>query len=157
MAIKIEGLDKVLADFKKFGDDGKKVVTKNLTNTATAILEGAARDVPKLNEEGIPYNILQRLDQEVKDGGLTVLAGIQSVRQEGEFAVWFEFGTGLSAQQLLSGSDYTDEIRTLAATFIRNRKGTIEQQAYLFPNFFKQSPILLDKLERDLKNLAGKV
>jgi len=88
---------------------------------------------------------------------LTAKVGIQSVRQEGEFAVWYEFGTGLSARELLSGSDYTKEIRDLAETFFRTGDGTIKQQAYLFPNFFAESPELLKRLERDLKTLADKV
>jgi hypothetical protein len=160
MAIKIEGLDKLIKDLQKFEKDGAVSVKRNIEFSATNIEVGAVRDAPALpddiGEDGT-LSIKQRIDKKIENRGLTAQVGIQSVRQEGEFAVWYEFGTGLSAEQLLNGPNYTDDIRKLASIFIRNRKGTIKQQAYLFPNFFRESPKLIEKLKKDLDNLAKKV
>jgi hypothetical protein len=153
MAIKIEGLDKVLADFKKFGDDGVRSVKKNIEFSATNIESKAISRAPA-QLGGQQLNIKQRIDKVFEDAGLSAKVGVQGTQ---DLDAYIEFGTGLDAAQLLDKPQYTDEIRALALTFKKERDGTLKNKAYLFPSFFEESPELIKRLERDLKDLAGKV
>ena len=156
MSIEIEGLDKLIKDLQKFEKDGERVAVKNITNTGTAIEEAAQRDAPKIFA-GEKKNFDQSIRSQPFDKGLRVEVGIRDLDKKNAFAAWFEFGTGLSAGQLLSGPEYTDEIRKIAKAFLLGGDGTIKPRPYLFPNFFRQSPILKEKLKKDLDNLAKKV
>jgi hypothetical protein len=160
MAIKIEGLDKVLADFRKFGDDGVRSVKKNIEFSATNIESKAISRAP-----GPPFNIKQRINKDFKEQGLTAFVGYEAKQGDivptdtkaYELAAFVEFGTGLSAVEILSRPGYTKEIRDLAYTFKKEKDGYLVGTPYLFPSFFEEIPELIKRLERDLKNLAGKV
>jgi HK97 gp10 family phage protein len=156
MSIKIEGLDKLIKDLQKFEKDGAKAVIKNVTNTGTAIEEAAQRDAPKYFA-GEKQNFDQAIRSQPLDGGFRVEVGLRDLDKKNAFAAWFEFGTGISAAELLSGPEYTDEIRKIAKEFLLGGDGTIKPRKYLFPNFFKESPKLIEKLKKDLNNLAKKV
>jgi hypothetical protein len=156
MAIKIEGLDKLIKDLQKFEKDGERVAVRNIGRSATNIEKASKRDAPKYIGD-LKLNFDQRIDKIIENRGLSAKVGIQQVRQKGEFAVWYEFGTGLSAREILAGSDYTKEIKDLAQIFFRTGEGTLKGKPYLFPNFFKESPKLIEKLKKDLDNLAKKV
>jgi hypothetical protein len=158
MAIKIEGLDKVLADFKKFGDDGVRSVKKNIEFSATNIESKAISRAPA-QLGGQQLNIKQRIDKVFEDGGLSAKVGVQGSQ---DLDAWIEFGTGVDFIDLINDNPKyrTPEILSLAETFlgkIRPRTGTLKGTPYLFPSFFEESPELIKRLERDLKNLAGKV
>ena len=156
MSIKIEGLDKLIKDLKKFEKDGARSVIKNVTNTGTAIEEAAQRDAPKYFADE-KLNFDQSIRSKPLNGGFSVEVGIRDLDKKKAFAAWFEFGTGLSAAELLGGPEYTDEIRKIAKEFLLGGDGTIRPRRYLFPNFFKESPKLIEKLKKDLDNLAKKV
>ena len=64
-----------------------------------------------------------------------------------------EFGTGLSAQQILSGAQYTPEIKAQARNFYRNGKGRIIGQPYLFPAFFRNTANLVQEIEKEINDI----
>jgi hypothetical protein len=155
MPIKIEGLDKLLKDLDKFGKDGEMSAKKNIEFSATNIEVGAVRDAPA-QLGGMMLNIKQRIDKTFENGGLTAKVGIQGTQ---DLDFYLEAGTGLSFQELVSGNkDYqTPEFIALARTFYKTGDGTLRPRPYLFPNFFRERPILIEKLKKDLDNLAKKV
>lgn len=67
----------------------------------------------------------------------------------GLIAAWVEFGTGQSAKNYLM--TVPKEWRDIAANYIINRKGTIINQPYLLPAWYRQKVIFLKELE-DLVN-----
>jgi hypothetical protein len=155
MAIKIEGLDKVLADFKKFGDDGVRSVKKNIEFSATNIESKAISRAPA-QLGGQQLNIKQRIDKVFEDAGLSAKVGIQGTQ---DLDGYLEFGTGIDFIRITDNNpNYTPEIKQLAYDlFFKTGDGTLKGKPYLFPSFFEESPELIKRLERDLKNLAGKV
>jgi hypothetical protein len=155
MAIKIEGLDKLIKDLEKFEKDGATSVKRNIEFSATNIEVGAVRDAPA-QLGGMMLNIKQRIDKTFENGGFTAKVGIQG-SQDLDF--YLEAGTGLSFKELVAGNkEYqTPEFIALARTFYKTGDGTLRPRPYLFPNFFKESPKLIEKLKKDLDNLAKKV
>ena len=63
-----------------------------------------------------------------------------------------EFGTGLSAREILSNPTYTEEVRSLARTYFRNGKGRIIGQPYLMPAFFRNTANLVQNLVTEITN-----
>jgi HK97 gp10 family phage protein len=156
MSIKIKGLDKLTKDLRKFGEEGNKVVKREIDIAGTNIQRGAFQRAPSYldSNQTAPLNIKQRIDKTFENGGLTVKVGVQS---QNELDAYVEFGTGLDAKQILNQPQYTDEIRALALTFFKTGDGTLKGTPYLFPSFFEESPRLIENLKNELNNLADKV
>jgi hypothetical protein len=160
MANNVKGLERVLQRFKKFGVEGRKVVIDQLNVTASAIQLGAKLRAPggfdnDRTGEYETLNIISRIDKIPSNGGLKWEVGIQA-KDFNVFDIYIEFGTGSSAESILSGSEYTPEIRQLANKYFINGDGTIKGVPYLFPAFFQESPKLIDNLRKELKRLANK-
>ena len=109
--------------------------------------EEATRDAPSFVSIG----------NEFKDKGLTAKVGIlgeQSVPKNksdpANVAVYFEFGTGLSASQILA--PYPQWVKDIAYEYYVSGKGTLIGKPYLFNNFLKNIEIF----ERDLNALLEK-
>ena len=107
----------------------------------------ATRDAPKFVSIG----------NEFEDKGLTGKVGIlgqQSVPKNqsdpAHMAVYFEFGTGLSASQILA--PYPQWVKDIAYEYYVNGKGTLIGKPYLFNNFLKN----IETFERDLNALLEK-
>jgi len=84
---------------------------------------------------------------ESKDG----LSGTVFVNDgAGEIAAWVEFGTGQSAKTYLA--TVPKEWREIAAGYIRTKRGTILNQPYLLPAWYKQKIVFLKELETLVKN-----
>jgi hypothetical protein len=152
MSIKVDGLDKLVSDLKKFGNDGERIVKRELEDTATNISLKATNRAPGAE----PFNIKQRILAEPSNGGLSWQVGVQGTT---EFDVWVEFGQGLDPEQLWNSPAYSQEVKDLAKEFIgkiRPGTGTLRNQAYLFPSFYEESPKLIQNLKRELENLANK-
>ena len=152
MAIVIKGLDEALKDIEKKGDKAVKAVKSVLGDEATFIEENAIRDAPS-SFGGQPLSIKQRIDKVVVPGskGLAWNVGLQTESKKFEIEAWLEFGTGLSAKQLLSGSEYDSEIKKTAFTFFRNGKGTIPAKPYLFPNFFIVRSRIVEEIKKEIE------
>ena len=150
MSVKVIGLDKALADLDKKGDAVIEAVKDALSSAATDIEIDAIRNAPS-QWNGLPLNIKQRIDKVADDGGLTWRVGIQSGDPVFEIEAWLEFGTGLSAKQILSNPVYTQEVRDIARRFYRNGQGRIVGRPYLMPSFFKNTANLVSDIEAEIK------
>lgn len=107
----------------------------------------ATRDAPKFVS----------IDNKFEDEGLTAKVGIlgqQSVPKNqsdpANVAVYFEFGTGLSAAQILA--PYPQWVKDIAYEYYVSGKGTLIGKPYLFNNFLKN----IETFERDLNSLLEK-
>ena len=107
----------------------------------------ATRDAPKFVS----------ISNEFKDKGLTGKVGVigkQSVAKNqsdpANMAAYIEFGTGLSAAQILA--PYPQWVKDIAYEYYVNGKGTLTGKPYLFNNFLKN----IETFERDLNNLLEK-
>ena len=81
-----------------------------------------------------------------------------SVQRNGEFqytieasnpySAYYEFGTGPSAKEYLPKIE--QEWVLIASDYIKNRKGTIKESAYLYPSYNSVMPRVFDKIQKDL-------
>lgn len=149
MAVTVKGLDAALKDLDKQENIVIEAVKDILANTATDIEIEAKRNAPS-SWEGLPLNIKQRIDKVADDNGLSWRVGIQSGDPVFEIEAWLEFGTGLSAREILSNPQYTQEVRDIARRFYRNGQGRIIGQPYLMPAFFRNTANLVAEIEAEI-------
>ena len=149
MSVKVVGLDKALADLDKKGDAVIAAVKEKLADVATEIEIKSIQRAPS-TWEGLPLSIKQRIDKIVEDSGLGWRVGIQSADPDFEIEAWLEFGTGLSAKEILGRPNYTTEIRDIARRFFRNGRGRIVGQPYLFPSYFEATADLVQQIEEEI-------
>lgn len=154
MAVTVKGLDAALKDLDKQSDIVIEAVKDILASTATDIELEAIRNAPSV-WQGQPLNIKQRIDKVVKEGGLNWRVGVQSGDPVFEIEAWLEFGTGLSAREILSNPQYTQEVRDIARRFYRNGKGRIIGQPYLMPAFFRNTANLVTDIENEINKDLG--
>lgn len=109
--------------------------------------EEATRDAPSFISIGNKFD----------DKGLTAKVGVigkQSVAKNqsdpANMAAYIEFGTGLSASQILA--PYPQWVKDIAYEYYVNGKGTLIGKPYLFNNFLKN----IETFDRDLNNLLEK-
>lgn len=149
MAVTVKGLDAALKDLDKKGDLVIDAVKDALANAATDIEIEAIRNAPS-QWEGLPLSIKQRIDKVSEDNGLSWRVGVQSGDPVFEIEAWLEFGTGLSAREILSNPQYTQEVRDIARRFYRNGRGRIIGQPYLMPAFFRNTANLVAEIEAEI-------
>jgi len=154
MAVTVKGLDAALKDLDKQSDIVIQAVKDILSTTATDIEIEAIRNAPS-SWEGQPLNIKQRIDKVVEEGGLNWRVGVQSGDPVFEIEAWLEFGTGLSAREILSNPQYTQEVRDIARRFYRNGQGRIIGQPYLMPAFFRNTANLVENIEAEINKDLG--
>lgn len=154
MAVTVKGLDAALKDLHKKGDLVIDAVKDALANAATDIEIEAIRNAPS-QWEGLPLSIKQRIDKVAQDNGLSWKVGVQSGDPVFEIEAWLEFGTGLSARQILSNPQYTPEVRAIAQRFYRNGQGRIIGQPYLMPAFFRNTANLVADIENEINKDLG--
>ena len=149
MAVTVKGLDAAIKELNKQEQIVIDAVKDILASTATDIELEAIRNAPSV-WEGQPLNIKQRIDKVVEEGGLNWRVGVQSGDPVFEIEAWLEFGTGLSAREILSNPQYTQEVRDIARRFYRNGKGRIIGQPYLMPAFFRNTANLVTDIENEI-------
>lgn len=154
MSVTVKGLEAALKDLDKQEDIVIEAVKDILASTATDIERQAIAAAPS-NWEGQPLNIKQRIDKVVQDNGLGWRVGIQSGDPVFEIEAWLEFGTGLSAREILSNPQYTQEVRDIARRFYRNGRGRIIGQPYLMPAFFRNTANLVTDIEKEINKDLG--
>ena len=121
-------------NLKKYKDDLIKKI-KNLVMDSIAEVEIlATRQAPNFVS----------IDKRFTDGGLTGEVGVMG---DNPIAAYFEFGTGLSAVEILAG--YPDWVRKIAYDFYVNGKGTLQGKPYLFNNFL----VIEERFKKELKEL----
>ena len=154
MAVTVKGLDAALKELNKQEQIVIDAVKDILASTATDIELEAIRNAPSV-WQGQPLNIKQRIDKVVEEGGLNWRVGVQSGDPVFEIEAWIEFGTGLSAREILSNPQYTQEVRDIARRFYRNGKGRIIGQPYLMPAFFRNTANLVTDIENEINKDLG--
>jgi len=154
MSVTVKGLDAALKDLDKQEDIVIEAVKDILASTATDIEIEAIRNAPS-NWEGQPLNIKQRIDKVAEDNGLSWRVGVQSGDPVFEIEAWLEFGTGLSAREILSNPQYTQEVHDIARRFYRNGQGRIIGQPYLMPAFFRNTANLVTDIENEINKDLG--
>jgi hypothetical protein len=147
-------LDSALKNLDKQEQVVIDAVKDILASTATDIEIEAIRNAPA-SWEGQPLNIKQRIDKVAENGGLGWRVGVQSGDPVFEIEAWLEFGTGLSASQILSNPQYTQEVRDIARRFFRNGRGRIIGQPYLMPAFFRNTANLVQDIENEINKDLG--
>jgi hypothetical protein len=154
MSVTVKGLDAALRDLNKKSDSVIDAVKDILSTTATDIEIEAIRNAPA-SWEGQPLNIKQRIDKVAENNGLAWRVGVQSGDPVFEIEAWLEFGTGLSAREILSNPQYTQEVRDIARSFYRNGRGRIIGQPYLMPAFFRNTANLVQDIENEINKDLG--
>lgn len=157
MGVTIKGLDKALSDLDKKSEAVIQAVKDVLADTAKNIeydaKVNATRSIQIIRDQDEQFNDLnfnQRIDTKTLEGGFGYNVGINIADPILEIEAWTEFGTGLSAREILGRPEYTPEIRAIARTFFRNGKGTIVGVPYLFPAFFKNTANLVKDIEEEI-------
>lgn len=161
MVVTIKGLDKALADLDKKSDAVVQAVKKVIQETAEAIEYDASvnaqistqimRDQLDEREQTLfDLNFIQRIDKIPIEGGFGAKVGINIADKKFEIEAWTEFGTGLSAREILGRPEYTPEIRAVARKFWRGGTGKLIGIPYLFPAFFKNTANLVKDIEEEI-------
>jgi hypothetical protein len=160
MTVKVKGLDKALKDIQKKGDKAVLAVKKLMFDTASDIEFDAKTNAPEqifdtrldaFTKQG-QLGIKGRIRNNPLDGGLRFEVGIPNPQ---DFDAYAEFGTGLSAKEILYGPGYTDEMRSIAREYFKNGEGTLRGEPFLFPAFIKHTANLVPKLEKEIEKAVG--
>jgi hypothetical protein len=155
MSVKVKGLDKAIADLnKKFINSVYPAVRKTLETTATAIEFEATLNAPdsyQIGDARIDLSFIgQKINKKVYNNGFWWNVGLDVPTSGEQWEAWMEFGTGLSAGQILKNPTYSEEVRTLARTYFRNGKGRIVGDPYLMPAFFRNTANLVDDMADEI-------
>jgi hypothetical protein len=113
-------------------------VVRLVENAITDVQILAMRDAPKF----------VNIDKKFTDKGLTGEVGVMGEMEGNHIAAYIEFGTGLSAREILAG--YPKWIQEIAYEFYVNGQGTLQGKPYLYNNFL----VIAEKFKRDLKELV---
>lgn len=154
MEIKVFGLEQALADLSKKEEKIIEAVKLKISDTATDIERQAIANAPvayKIGDyvEDLKF-IKQKINKEPFENGLLFKVGLSVPSRGKQWEAWIEFGTGLSAQQILGGAGYTPEIKAQARSFFRNGKGRIIGQPYLYPAFFRNTANLVEEIKKKI-------
>lgn len=154
MSVKVKGLDAALKDLDKQEDIVIQAVKDSLARVATDIEVEATRNAPtsyQIRDARINLSFIrQKIDKDVFQNGLLWNVGLDVPTSGEQWEAWMEFGTGLSAREILSNPQYSQEVRTLARTYYRNGKGRIIGQPYLMPAFFRNTANLVQEIENEI-------
>ena len=150
MAVKVKGLDKALADIRRKEAAIVDAVKDTLQSTATNIEFEATLNAPnsyQIGDASINLSfIAQKINKKSFDNGLFWNVGLDVPTSGEQWEAWMEFGTGLSAQQILGRAGYTSEIKAQADNFFRNGKGRIIGDPYFYPAVFRNTANLVDDM-----------
>ena len=113
-------------------------VVRLVENAITDVQILAMRDAPKF----------VNIDKKFTDKGLTGEVGVMGEMEGNHIAAYIEFGTGLSAREILA--PYPQWVKDIAHEFYVNGQGTLEGKPYLYNNFLA----IAEKFKRDLKELV---
>lgn len=109
-------------DLERYRKDIVKKVVDLVSDFASHLEIEATRDAP---------NFIH-IDKKFSKGGLKAEVGVMG---DNPLAAYIEFGTGLSAQQILA--PYPQWIRDIAMQFYVNGLGTLKGKPYLYNNYLR--------------------
>jgi len=113
-------------------------VVRLVENAITDVQILAMRDAPKF----------VNIDKKFTNKGLTGEVGVMGEMEGNHIAAYIEFGTGLSAREILAG--YPKWIQDIAYEFYVNGQGTLQGKPYLYNNFL----VIAEKFKKELKELV---
>jgi hypothetical protein len=155
MSVTVKGLEAALKDLDKKRDIVIESVKDSLASVATDIEIQATINAPtsyQIGDATINLSFIrQKINKTVYDNGLTWNVGLDVPASGEQWEAWIEFGTGLSAEQILGGAQYTGEIKAQARFFFRDGKGRIVGKPYLYPAFFRNTANLVQEIENEIK------
>jgi hypothetical protein len=156
MSVKVKGLDKAISDLNKKFISVFPAIKDTLARTATDIEIEATRNAPSSYEIGdATINlsfIKQKINKNVSNNGFWWNVGLDVPASGEQWEAWMEFGTGLSAEQILKNPTYSEEVRSLAQSYYRNGKGRIVGKPYLMPAFYRNTANLVDDMVKEINN-----
>ena len=130
-------------NLQRYSKDTLKEIKSLVADITTQIEIDATRDAP-MSSGGTKFI---SIDKEFTDNGYTGEVGVMG---ENDLAAYFEFGTGLSAREILA--PYPQWIKDIAWKFFVTGQGTLKGKPYLYPNVLKGIPVF----QRELKQLVDK-
>jgi len=110
------------------------------------LVENAITDVQILAMRDAPKFV--NIDKKFTDKGLTGEVGVMGEMEGNHIAAYIEFGTGLSAREILA--PYPQWIKDIAYEFYVSGEGKLKGKPYLYNNFL----VIAEKFKRDLKELV---
>jgi len=129
-------------NLKKYKADQIRKMRELVVDTVTTIEIEATRKAP-VGEDG---DIFINIDKRFSNNDMTGEVGVMG---ENNLAAYFEFGTGLSAREILA--PYPEWIREIAWKFYINGLGTLKGKPYLYPSVLKNTEIFNKKLDEIVK------
>jgi len=129
-------------NLKKYKAEQVKKMRELVVDTVTTIEIEATRKAP-VGEDG---DIFINIDKRFTNNDMTGEVGVMG---ENNLAAYFEFGTGLSAREILA--PYPEWIREIAWKFYINGLGTLKGKPYLYPSVLKNTEIFNKKLDEIVK------
>lgn len=126
----------VSSDLESYRTDTVKKVKDLIADFASQLEILATRDAP---------NFIQ-IDKKFSNGGLKAEVGVMG---DNPMAAYIEFGTGLSAREILA--PYPQWIRDIAMQFYVNGEGTLQGKPYLYNNFLMLMHSFRVELDKILK------
>ena len=129
-------------NLKKYKAGQVKKMRELVVDTVTTIEIEATRKAP-VGEDG---DIFINIDKRFTNNDMTGEVGVMG---ENNLAAYFEFGTGLSAREILA--PYPEWIRDIAWKFYINGLGTLKGKPYFYPSVLKNTEIFNKKLDEIIK------
>lgn len=130
-------------DLENYRKDKVKKIRNLVVDSVTKIEYLANRSLIASSSEEINLNFIS-VDKVITEGGLKGEVGVMG---DNDLAAYYEFGTGLSAEEILS--KYPKWVQDIAQQFWVNGRGTLEGKPYLYNNFL----IVQAEFERELKKI----
>ena len=138
-------------NLQRYTKDTLKEIKSLVADITTQIELDATRDAPKFTDAGkgskTDGDLFISIDKKFTDNGYTGEVGVMG---ENNMAAYLEFGTGLSAREILA--PYPQWIKDIAWKFFVTGQGTLKGKPYLYPNVLKGIPVF----QRELKTLIDK-
>ena len=110
------------------------------------LVENAITDVQILAMRDAPRFV--NIDKKFTNKGLTGEVGVMGNMEGNHIAAYIEFGTGLSAREILA--PYPQWVKDIAYEFYVSGEGKLKGKPYLYNNFL----VIAEKFKRDLKELV---
>ena len=132
----------VIADLEKFKEEKERAIynavfkcVKDTELQAIGSLNEATNNYSEI--EGTQFIKIDDAKVRIENGSYIGEVGVQgdSESKEVKLAAYIEFGTGLSAREILA--PYPKDVQDTAYAFYETGEGTLKGSPYLFNNFLK--------------------
>ncbi len=132
-------------DLKSYRKEKIKRVRQLVIDSVTKIEYMANRSLVANSGAELNLNFIN-VDKKFESGGLKGEVGVMG---DNEMAAYIEFGTGLSAADILS--NYPQWVKDIAMQFYVNGQGTLQGRPYLYNNFLAVEAEFRRELELIIK------